>query len=826
MAVEFQFSCPLPNGLHARPASHLADVAQRFASRGTLTNIRLAAKADLKSVLSLIAAGVNSGDRCVVRMDGADEAAASAALRRFIDQELPKLDEPVALPPRAGALPASFEAAGVEATGVRAHFGTPVSSGVGQGKAVIVSTIAVPRDPPERAADPAEERPRAELALRGVRAAIEKSLSGASGAEAAILSAHLAIANDISLAAKIADRIEQGWSAMSAIAEAGETFAAVLRGSDSAYIRERAGDVEEICLLLLEQIQSAEPAPAPELAEASVIVAESLAPQQFLALHRAFLKGLVLETGSTTSHLSILARSLGVPMVAGVKDARTMTSPGKELLVDATRGFVIVEPGPTVREFYERERKAIARREASLAARARTPAATRDGRVMEVAANISSAEEALAAFEKGADGVGLYRTEMLFLERDSAPSEEEQFAAYEAAVRAGGGKPVIIRTMDIGGDKPASYLRLPAETNPFLGLRGARIYAAHKELVETQIRAIVRASASGPVWLMAPMISSVEEARWIKARLAACSSPGAGGIRLGVMIEVPAAAFLIDRLAAEVDFFSIGTNDLCQYFFAADRGNPSVARLASVRHPAFLAFLQQITARCRAQGKWIGMCGEMAADLRSIPLLIALGLDELSVAVPAIPAVKARVRAFSVSSCRALLDRALACESASEVDSLLSPETPLLDPELVVFDSACRNKAEAIRALADVFFAAGRTEDPELLEHAVSAREAIYSTGLGHGFAVPHCSSDAVKADSIGVMKLERPIDWGSLDGKPVQMILLLALRASQKNGTHLRIFSSLARKLMDEEFRNQLMTVQDASSVVARLSRELEINT
>ena len=495
-----------------------------------------------------------------------------------------------------------------------------------------------------------------------------------------------------------------------------------------------------------------------------------------------------------------------------------MTSPGKEILVDGMRGLVILEPAPQVRAFYERERKAVARREASLAARARTPAVTRDGRVLEVAANISSAEEALAAFDRGADGVGLYRTEMLFLERESAPSEDEQFAAYEAAVRAGGGRPVIIRTIDIGADKPASYLRLPAEANPFLGLRGVRIYAAHHELVETQLRAIVRASASGPVWVMAPMVSSVEEVRWIKTRLA-------GGIRFGVMIEVPAAAFMIDRLAAEVDFFSIGTNDLCQYFFAADRGNPNVARLASVRHPAFLAFLKEIVARCRAHGKWIGTCGEMAADLRNVPLLIGLGLDEISVAVSAIPAVKARVRAVSLPQCEMLLDRALACESASDVDALLSPETPLLDPELVVFDAGCESKAEAIRAMADVFYAAGRTEDPDLLEHAVSAREAIYSTGLGHGFAVPHCSSDAVKADSIGVMRLERPIDWGSLDGKPVQMILLLAMRASQKNGTHLRVFSSLARKLMDEEFRNQLMTVRDASSVVARLSRELEID-
>ncbi len=784
-----------------------------------LTNVRVAARADLKSVLSLIAAGISFGDCCAVRIDGVDEDAAGSTLRRFIEQELPKLDKPVALAPRTGALPTSFDVAGVEASAIRAHFGTPVSSGVGQGTAVIMSMIAIPRDGADGAADPVEERPRAELALRAVRAAIEKSLSGATAAEAAILSAHLAIASDISLATEIAARIEQGRSAFSAIAEAGESFAAVLRKSENEYIRERAADVEEICLLLLEQIQGTKLTPAPELAEASVVIAESLAPQQFLALNRIFLKGVVLETGSTTSHLSILARSLGVPMVAGVKDARTMTSPGKEILVDGTRGFAILEPAPEVRAFYEREQKSVTRREASLAARAKMPAMTRDGRVLEVAANITSAAEAVAAFEKGADGIGLYRTEMLFLERESAPSEDEQFAAYSAAVCGAGGKPVIIRTIDIGGDKPLSYLRLPAEANPFLGLRGSRIYAAHSELLETQLRAIARASALGPVWVMVPMVSSVEEVRWIKARLA-------GGIRLGVMIEVPAAAFMIDRLAAEVDFFSIGTNDLCQYFFAADRGNPNVARLASVRHPAFLAFLKETVARCRAHDKWIGTCGEMAADLRNIPLLLALGLDELSVTVHAVPAVKSRIRGLSVSECEALLDHALACESASDVDALLSPETPLLDAELVILDSACENKADAIRAMAEVFYAAGRTEDPELLEHAVTAREAIYSTGLGHGFAVPHCSSDAVKADSVGVMRLERPIDWGSLDGKPVQMILLLATRSSQKNGTHLRFFSSLARKLMDEEFRNQLMTVQDASAVVARLSRELEIGS
>ena len=836
-AAEFEFECKLSNGMHARPASRLAEIVNPFASDCLLTNLRNRASANVKSVLATIAADVRHGDACLMRAEGVDQAAAIAALRRFIAEELPVCDAPLADGVPEGSAPKLPR--GLESAGVRYLFGLPVSGGIGQGMAVVLGRIAITADfATAAAANPSAEHERLEHGLTGVRARVKGLLvRHPAGPEAAILKAHLAILNDVALRREVAQHIDSGHSAGQAVVEAGEHFSSLLQRSESGYIRERAIDVRELCAELLEEIyglglQTA----AVELRAPSVLVAETLAPHQLLALDRQWLQGIVLESAGATSHAVILARSVGIPVVVGVVDATRLLMRGEHTIVDGNRGLVFPHSPAPVLRFYRRECETQDRRRTALAEYAGARAISADGVRIEIGANISSAAEAAAAFKNGADGVGLFRTELLFAHRDTPPSEDEQFAAYAEVVRAAAGRPVILRTIDIGGDKPLPYLKLPAERNPSLGYRGIRIYPEYREWIATQLRAALRASAIGPVWLMAPMVGSVAEALWFKSEVARAQdelrAQGAAfdaPVPLGVMIEVPAAAFLLAPFCKDLDFFSIGTNDLSQYFFAADRENSKLAGLANVRGSAFLLLLQRIVSEVRGYHKWIGLCGEMAGDPRHLPLLIGLGLDEISVSANAIPELKRSAARLSASACRDLLGRAIACATDAEVDRLLNSASPAQDAEpllstgLMMLRSDSRNKEEAIREMVNALYAAGRIDDPPRMEEAVWARESIYATGLVQGLAIPHCRTDAVSANSIGILKLIRPIEWGSPGGNPVRMVILLAIRESGQNGLHMKIFSKLARKLMDEEFRCRLLEIDDPGEMISLLGRELE---
>jgi len=837
--VEFAFVCSLSDGLHARPASQLAEVAIEYASDCLLTNLRTGSVASLKSVLAILATDIRQGDRCIVQVRGTDERAAHAALLRFVEQVLPTCDVPLAgshATTASTTLPRTLQTAGV-----KGYFGSPVSRGLGQGKVIPLIGMTLPRDLKARAAsDPQSELAQIKRAMAAVRGRIQEKLAHPqSPTEAAVLQADLAIASDVSLAQKFAEHVSIGKSAGQAVMEAGEFFIDLLRHSESEYIRERALDIEEICLHLLQEIYGVDlQTAAIELREPSVVVAETLAPQQLLGLERQWLKALVLEHSGATSHVVILARSLGIPTLTGVKNARGVLLAGQEVVVDAIRGFVVPQSSPAVQKFYQREQKTLELRREFLPVPTTGPAITTDGRTLEVAANASSYEELALAFEKDADGIGLFRTEMAYLQRQRPPSEEEQFAIYAEAARAAAGRPVIIRSFDLGGDKDAPYLNLPPEDNPFLGYRGVRIYAEHRELLQAQLRAILRASAFGQVQVMAPMISSLDEVLQFKAAISEAKHDLArkgisfqSDIRIGVMIEVPSAGFILDQLCTEVDFFSLGTNDLNQYFLAADRDNAKTAELSDVLHPGFLRFLKRIVEEIHSAGKWVGMCGEMAAEVRYLPLLIGLGLDEISLPAPGIPAVKRAVAQLSASECRRVLASIVDCREKSEIEELLEraqparSAQPLLSKELVLLGSQSKDKEEAMQEIVDAFYIAGRTEDRQRLEEALWSREAVYATDFAHGFAVPHCKTEAVTADSIGVIRLNQAIDWGSADSKPVNMIIMMAMRKSQNPGRHLEIFSKLARKLMNEDFRGHLLTVENAHDMATYLAQQLEIS-
>lgn len=838
MPLEYSFNCPLANGLHARPASHLAEVAARYQSETTLSNRRSGVIANAASVLDLVSAGVLFGDTCLLHISGADEQAAYAAITDFVEHLLEGCDEPlpeiiapgVAKTPRVLAKEA-----------ITCFAGTSVSPGVGVGRIIHASGLVLPGILSEqRAADPELEQQLLNTAMAAVAASIQEQLDHAANPTAAeILRATLALVRDAALSTLLAELIASArHTAAQAVVEAVQQFSTRLRETGSNYLRERVVDLQDIGAQLLEHLTGGkETQQAIVLSSPSVVNAQNLSPRQLLALDRDCLRGLILTDAGETSHAVILARSFGIPTITSASESASLPA-GQEVVVDANRGLIITPVTPAVQRFYTREAEHRQKRVDRSAIHTLAAARTKDGKRIEISANIATDAEAALAVAAGAEGVGLFRTEMLFSESQTAPTEDQQFDIYRRAVEGLQGRTLIIRSIDVGGDKPLPYLNLPQEANPFLGYRGLRIYQDHTGVITAQLRAIVRASAYGPVWVMAPMVSTVAEARWFKLRVAEIQAElSAAGVaydaamRIGIMIEVPSVALIIDQLSAIVDFYSIGTNDLCQYFFAADRGNPHVSGLAGVRHPAFLRLLQTIADAAQSQGRWLGMCGEMAGDIANAPLLVGLGLDELSLSSPSIPALKAALAQLDYATCSSLLDAALACETAAEVEALLAQfqaapvRQPLISTDLMQLDADCISKAEVIKELADLLYAAGRTDSPDMLEDEIWAREAAFSTGLGFGFAIPHCKTDSISANSLGVLKLKQPVEWGALDDKPVQIVILLAIRESDASNTHMRIFAKLARKLMAEEFRTALIEARDTTEILSFLMQELEIN-
>jgi phosphoenolpyruvate-protein phosphotransferase len=560
-----------------------------------------------------------------------------------------------------------------------------------------------------------------------------------------------------------------------------------------------------------------------------VIVAATLTPSQLLALDRRHLRGLVLADVGATSHTAILARSLAVPAVSSLTAAEMGITAGDELIVDGTRGLVVKRPGPALKRYYRLEERKLRLMAQKLSRRQKEPAQTADGLRLEIAANIGSPAELKAAWQYGAEGIGLFRSEMLFLNRKDPPGENEQFAAYRAAAQSAKGRPVIIRTLDIGGDKPLPYLSLPREENPFLGCRAVRFYAEQQDLIRCQLRAILRAASFGRLKVMVPMITSLEEIRLVRrllheaaAELRAKKIAHNPDIELGIMVETPAAALFLGQLGREADFFSIGSNDLLQFFLAVDRGNAKLGNLYDPLHPAFLNLLAQAVAQARAAKRWLGICGEMAGNPDFLPLLVGLGFDELSLTAGLVPQIKTRLRQLDAHACRSLLLEAVQCAGASEVAELLrrfngyGPDVPVIAGELICLDSTSRTRSEAIKELCDLLELSGRVQDSHALEEVIWQREEVSATDLGFGFAIPHGKSPCVQAGSVAFLRPRRPIPWGSANGQPVQAVLLIAIPDGGREQAHLRLIARLARQLMHDDFRKTLLQAKDAETALA----------
>jgi phosphotransferase system enzyme I (PtsI) len=514
-------------------------------------------------------------------------------------------------------------------------------------------------------------------AKKELQSLYERARDAAGTDQAAIFEAHQMILEDPELLDRVTATVgREHCNAEYAWNEGTDYYADALRSISDEYLAARAADVEDVSRRVQRILQGV--AQQDDPTGPSVIVASDLAPSDTVKFDRKKVLAFCTASGGPTSHVAILSRALGIPAVVGLGLGLLKLKGGELVIVDGGAGEVLVDPDEeTVKEYLIRNEILKTQRALALQS-AEQPAITQNGTRFEVVANIGSPGDAADALKYGAEGVGLLRTEFLFLDRASAPSEDEQYAVYRSVLEVMEKRPVVIRTLDIGGDKPAPYLNMPVELNPFLGVRGARLCLAHPELFQDQLRALLRAGEGHNLKIMAPMISSLEEVLALRkqvdearAALQAKDIVYSTDLEVGIMVEVPSAAIMADALAPEVDFFSIGTNDLAQYTLAADRTNTQLAALADAFHPAVLRLIRTVVEAAHSHGKWVGLCGELAGDPLATPVLLGLGVDEFSMNSRAIPAVKQAIRLYNLDETREIARRALSLPTAAEVRGYL-----------------------------------------------------------------------------------------------------------------------------------------------------------
>lgn len=666
---------PNPIGLHARPAAVLANLSKQYQS--TIQLQRGPDRANAKSVVALMNLDVKHNDTVTLTADGSDAQAAILALTKAIADGLGE----------AGSAPAAASIAQSERNAPPPHprstdpnliLGVAASSGlaVGQAYRVREQDIRVV----EAAQNPDQEKRKlnaaiaqATLEVEAVRAQVHGQ--GNSG-QAAIFAAHQELLDDPELLALAQNAITNGKSAAYAWKQAFTAQANQLAQLKNQLLAQRATDLRDIGQRVLRGLTGVHTT-APKYPPNTILMAEDLTPSDMASLDRAQVKGFCTLAGGATSHVSILARSMGIPAIVGAEPRILDLPDGVPVILDGNQGTLRLNASPPE---IERVQAQIVRQQAKQADDLRSatqPAITLDNHRVEIVANISNRHDAQESVSLGGAGVGLLRTEFIFMDRAAAPSEDEQTAIYRSILEVlGSDRPMIIRTLDVGGDKPLAYLPLPHEENPFLGERGIRVGFDHLEILRTQLRAILRSASAGKLRVMFPMIGRLEEIRLAKAMLEQERQQlGIEPIEVGIMVEIPAAAIQAEQFAQEVDFFSIGTNDLTQYTLAIDRGHPKLAAYADGLNPAVLRLIAQTVKGATQHGKWVGICGGIASDPQAVPILIGLGIQELSVSISTIPSIKAQIRELNFTDCQTLAQQALAMATAAEVRAL----RPMLD---------------------------------------------------------------------------------------------------------------------------------------------------
>ncbi len=664
-------------GLHARPAAQFVSTAGRYQASVLVRNLTRGSDwVNAKSINQVATLGVLQGHQISIAAEGPEAQEALEALTALVLNNFGESEQEAALTPTPTLVARPAAKAGQ-------LVGLPVSPGVALGPAYIhrVQRITVVK---RSITDTGEEIRRLQEAIAAARKDIEalrlRAQKQTGAYEAAIFEAHLLFLSDPALVDVAITRIRnERINAEAAWQTAVETQVADFQNLDDPYLQARAVDVASVGEQVLHHLAGTPQSSLPVMDEPGILLAHDLMPSDTIQMDTSKVLGIATVMGGATSHAAILARALNIPAVAGLGPDLMRVQPGTLVAIDGENGLVEVAPDAETQALYQQRRQQWLARLDDAQSRGKAPAITRDGKRVEVVANIRGLADAQRALDYGAEGVGLLRTEFLYLDRQTAPSEEEQYTLYHAIADVFGTYPLVIRTLDVGGDKPLPYIDAPKEENPFLGWRGIRLCLDRRDLLMTQLRAILRASPGHNLKIMAPMVGTVEEARAFReavraaqAELRAAGIPFDETVEVGIMVEVPSAAVIADRLAAEVDFFSIGTNDLSQYTMAADRTNAQVAHLADPFHPAVLRLIKQVIDAAHARGIWVGLCGELAGMPMGVPILLGLGLDEFSMNPPAIPGAKDIIRSLSLEQARQIASEVLQLESAEAVKAYMT----------------------------------------------------------------------------------------------------------------------------------------------------------
>ena len=664
------------HGLHARPAKQLVQVAREQALP---IGVRLAEggveSVSATSLTKVIGLGARRGQWLVLSASGEDADSALAAVADAVNDGLGEAveafddsheDMPAATPAEASPAPSPLP-------DDTAHQAVAASPGLAIAP---VFVMRLPRfDYARLADDAAAETRRLEAAVAEGAAQLAALTRSAPGGEVAeVLSMHEEMLDDPELLQAAREGIQEGYSAEAAWWEAIDTAACAQERLADRLLAERAADLRDVGRRVLGRLCDVE-LPEPP-AHPYILVMEDVGPSDVARLDTQRVRGLLTARGGATAHSAILARALGIPAVVGAGDRIMALANDTPLILDGESGRIVPAPSAARRERAEQQLADRERRERDAWEARFEPAQTRDGQRVEVAANLGNTAHAADAVSRGAEGVGLLRTEFLFMAHAQAPDLDTQITEYREALDALDGRPLVARTLDVGGDKPLPYWPVPQEDNPFLGLRGIRLALTRPEVLATQLEALLRAAVGRPLRIMLPMVKDVAELRTARAmldRLLSDIAPDARAtdVQLGVMIEVPSSALLASSLAVEADFFSVGTNDLTQYALAIDRGHPELSAQADGLHPAVLRLIEMTVEAAHAQGKWVGVCGELASDATAVPVLVGLGVDELSVSARQVPMVKARLRDISMDTARDQARRALSRATAAEVRDAL-----------------------------------------------------------------------------------------------------------------------------------------------------------
>ena len=647
-----EFGVPFEHGLHVRPGALIAAALKPFTSEVTI--IFRGRSANARSTVGMMSLGVRCGDTVEVKAVGADGERAIDALAALLAP---------ASRARSGPRP------GAKVSGHRRIEAAIASRGLAVGRAVqwTRTDIAVP----ERGEGEKGESAALDRALHSLREHLHGLHAQAQGERKALLAAHAELVEDPDLRGRAAEWLRRGKSAAFAWRQATRTVADALSALEDPRMRERAADLRDLENQVLRVLAGKPPSSTREFESGSILLADDVLPSQVISLDTERVVGVCTSRGGTTSHVAILASATGLPMLVAAGPSVLDVADGTQVVLDAEHGWLDVQPPPadlaTAKQAMDERND---ERTADLAASSR-PSVTRDGVTISVLANLGSLGDALVAMQRGAGGCGLLRTEFLYMDRREPPDEDEQAAEYQRIATALAGKPLSIRTMDVGGDKPIPYLPLPREDNPALGMRGLRSSLWQPELLRAQVRAILRVQPAGQCKVLLPMVTDTEDLKAVRAIIDECAKElGATPPSVGAMIETPSSALLAEQLAPLCDFLSIGTNDLSQYALAIDRGHPELARRLDALHPAVLRLIALVADAGRAAGRSVSVCGALGSDVDALPILVGLGIHEVSATPAAIPRLKRTVRNLDARECIDLARRALEQSSANEVREL------------------------------------------------------------------------------------------------------------------------------------------------------------